>query len=177
MRPAPQPPPPAPLLLRARVLHPLVLAALSALTVLHTWPLAARLRGHVAGGTEDVFMNMWHLWWMRQVLWEAPASPYFAPGLHWPLGAEMYWHTLAPAKTRRKCWLNTVGATRRRLSSLRRWNATSGRAPTPGHAGSARSCGTLVSLPARGERGRGLRTAGRASARRSGPCRCWWPKG
>ena len=99
MQPAPQPPPPAPLLLRARVLHPLVLAALCALTVLHTWPLAARLRGHVAGGTEDVFMNMWHLWWMRQVLWEAPASPYFAPGLHWPLGAEMYWHTLAPAKT------------------------------------------------------------------------------
>ncbi|EAU63641.1 hypothetical protein STIAU_7602 [Stigmatella aurantiaca DW4/3-1] len=42
---------------------------------------------------------MWHFWWMRQAAWVDPQNPFFAPVLHWPLGAELYWHTLSPAKT------------------------------------------------------------------------------
>ncbi|MBZ4416753.1 hypothetical protein [Myxococcus sp. RHSTA-1-4] len=82
-----------------RVLHPLVLLAFSLLSAFHTWPLLSKLKGHVAGGREDVLMNMWHLWWMRQAVWVDPRNPFFAPMLHWPLGAELYWHTLSPAKT------------------------------------------------------------------------------
>ncbi|WP_164000159.1 hypothetical protein [Pyxidicoccus caerfyrddinensis] len=82
-----------------RVLHPLVLLAFSLLSAFHTWPLLSKLKGHVAGGREDVLMNMWHLWWMRQATWVEPQNPFFTPLLHWPLGAELYWHTLSPAKT------------------------------------------------------------------------------
>lgn len=82
-----------------RVLHPLVLLAFSLLSAFHTWPLLSKLKGHVAGGREDVLMNMWHLWWMRQAAWVDPQNPFFSPVLHWPLGAELYWHTLSPAKT------------------------------------------------------------------------------
>ncbi|MBU8899879.1 hypothetical protein KRR26_30150 [Corallococcus sp. M34] len=81
-----------------RLSHPVVLLAFGVMSAFHTWPLVANLRGHVAGGREDVYMNMWHLWWMRQVVSEGH-NPFFAPMLHWPLGAELYWHTLAPAKT------------------------------------------------------------------------------
>ncbi|NPC87064.1 hypothetical protein HPC49_53900, partial [Pyxidicoccus fallax] len=87
----------SPLLRRA--LHPLVLLAFTLLSAFHTWPLLSKLKGHVAGGREDVLMNVWHLWWMRQAVWVDPQNPFFAPMLHWPLGAEMYWHTLALAKT------------------------------------------------------------------------------
>ncbi|MFB1480984.1 hypothetical protein U8525_11720 [Corallococcus sp. RDP092CA] len=82
-----------------RVLHPLVLLTFFALSAFHTWPLVSQMQGHVMGGREDVYMNMWHLWWMRQALWVQPQNPFFVPFLHWPLGAELYWHTLAPAKT------------------------------------------------------------------------------
>jgi hypothetical protein len=85
--------------LRPLLRHALVLALFGVLSVFHTWPLARDLRGHLVGGKEDVFMNVWHIGWMRQALWEAPQNPYFAPGLHHPLGAELYWHTLSPAKT------------------------------------------------------------------------------
>lgn len=86
-------------LLLRRALHPLVLLAFTLLSAFHTWPLLGRLKGFVVGGREDVYMNMWHLWWLRQSLWVDPQNPYFAPVLHWPLGAELYWHTLSPAKT------------------------------------------------------------------------------
>jgi hypothetical protein len=82
-----------------RVLHPLMLLFFSLLSAVHTWPLLGRLQGFVLGGREDGYMNMWHLWWMRRALWEAPQNPFFSPLLHWPLGAELYWHTLSPAKT------------------------------------------------------------------------------
>ncbi|WP_225412228.1 hypothetical protein [Stigmatella hybrida] len=81
------------------VLHPLILLCFTLLSAFHTWPLLGRLQGFVLGGREDGYMNMWHLWWMRRALWEAPQNPFFSPLLHWPLGAELYWHTLSPAKT------------------------------------------------------------------------------
>ncbi|MDC0709393.1 hypothetical protein POL68_13050 [Stigmatella sp. ncwal1] len=86
-------------LLSRRVLHPLVLLAFTLLSAVHTWPLLSHLQGFVLGGREDGFMNMWHFWWMRQAAWVDPQNPFFSPVLHWPLGAELYWHTLSPAKT------------------------------------------------------------------------------
>lgn len=80
-------------------LHPLALGVSFVLSAFHTWPLVSQLKGHVLVGKEDVYMNMWHLWWMRQAVWVQPQNPFYAPLLHWPLGAELYWHTLAPAKT------------------------------------------------------------------------------
>src|SRR5262245_59086124 len=72
---------------------------MSGLTALHLWPLPKRIGDGVPGGLEDTWMNVWHLWWMRQALFERPQNPFFAPILHWPRGAELYWHSLAPAKT------------------------------------------------------------------------------
>lgn len=86
----------------------------AALAVFHTWPLAARWRTDLLGGEfVDPWMNAWHLAWMREAA-TSGRSPYFAPTLHHPLGAELYWHTLVPAKT---AWgamlvprLGTIGA-------------------------------------------------------------------
>lgn len=71
----------------------------AALTLFHTWPLGRVWRTEVLGGhLEDPWMNMWHIDWMRRSLL-AGKSPFFSEALHHPLGAELYWHTLAPAKT------------------------------------------------------------------------------
>jgi len=84
---------------RNRAWHWGVAAVMALLAVVHTWPLALHLTGYVAGGPrEDPFMNSWHLWWMSTALKEG-LNPFFTPYLHHPLGAELYWHTLAPAKT------------------------------------------------------------------------------
>jgi hypothetical protein len=85
-------------LLRTLALHGAVVMLFTALSIWNTWPLARDMRGHLIE-KDDVYMNVWHLWWMRQALWEAPQNPFEPPLLHHPIGAELYWHTLAPAKT------------------------------------------------------------------------------
>lgn len=101
--PLPPPPasPPTPgVRLRALLTHAGVLVLSTLLGIWHTWPLARTLRGGwIAGHLDDPWMNAWHMWWMRIALWDAPHNPFETPLLHWPLGAQMYWHTLAPAKT------------------------------------------------------------------------------
>ena len=84
--------------LRAVATHAGVLALFGALSVWVTWPLLRAPATHIVP-REDAFMNVWHLWWMRHALWEAPQNPFVSPLLHHPLGAELYWHTLSPAKT------------------------------------------------------------------------------
>jgi len=79
--------------------HLCAVFAVTAMSVLHTWPLAIHMRGLIAGGLDDTWMNVWHVWWMRRALVEHPTNPFFSSILHWPIGAEMYWHTLAVAKT------------------------------------------------------------------------------
>jgi hypothetical protein len=79
--------------------HPGVMVAMLGLAILHTWPMARFLDGYIAGGPrEDPYMNAWHLWWMKRAFTEG-LNPFLTPYLHHPLGAELYWHTLAPAKT------------------------------------------------------------------------------
>lgn len=71
----------------------------SALTLWHLWPLPLYWRTHLQGGNfEDSWMNAWHIDWMRHCV-SAGQNPFFAPGLHHPLGAELVWHTMAPAKS------------------------------------------------------------------------------
>lgn len=85
--------------LRRWLRQAVVLLVTCALAVLHTWPLAQVWRTHLLGGRfEDPWMNLWHIDWMRRSVLTGQ-SPFFAPMLHHPLGAELYWHTLAPAKT------------------------------------------------------------------------------
>ncbi|AGC47174.1 hypothetical protein MYSTI_05899 [Myxococcus stipitatus DSM 14675] len=82
-----------------RMLHPLVLLVFTLLSVVHTWPLVPKLHTHLVTGREDVLASVWQTWWSHQALWVEPQNPFFAPGLHWPLGAELYWHTPAFAKS------------------------------------------------------------------------------
>lgn len=99
---APQPPPveaPRPKRWPAVLAHVAALASFTGLTIFHTWPVANQLRTHLVGGTNDTLMNAWHLWWMRQALWVSPHNPFSTPLLHYPMGAELYWHTLCFAKT------------------------------------------------------------------------------
>jgi hypothetical protein len=76
-----------------------VLLVMTILSVIHTWPLALFWRTHLAGGrNEDPWMNAWHIDWVRRAVLESK-NPFFADVLHYPLGAELYWHTLVPAKS------------------------------------------------------------------------------
>jgi len=79
--------------------HLAVVAGMTAMTALHTWPTIKQVRGYILGNNEDTWMNIWHLWWMRQALWVHPQNPFHSPLVHYPLGADMYWHTLCFAKT------------------------------------------------------------------------------
>lgn len=99
---------------RAWARQGVALAVTCALAVIHTWPLARFWRSELLGGElEDPWMNLWHMDWMRRSLL-AGDSPYFCPTLHHPLGAELVWHTLAPAKSVLGAllfsWMNPVAA-------------------------------------------------------------------
>ncbi len=43
------------------LLHGGVLLSFAVLAVVHTWPLATHLKGFMAGGTDDTWMNTWWL--------------------------------------------------------------------------------------------------------------------
>ncbi|RYZ61906.1 MAG: hypothetical protein EOP08_12860, partial [Proteobacteria bacterium] len=76
-----------------------IFAIVVALAVFHTWPLVLTGRTELLGGhLEDPWMHLWHLDWLRRSLL-AGSNPFFTAALHHPLGAELYWHTLALAKT------------------------------------------------------------------------------
>lgn len=86
-------------LVRTAWRHLLVLVATTCLAVVHTWPLVPLRKTHLlGGGSEDPWVNAWHVEWMRACIRETH-TPFFAPRLHWPVGAEMYWHSQMPTKT------------------------------------------------------------------------------
>ena len=79
--------------------HLLVFVATTCLAIVHTWPLVPLRKTHLLGGrSEDPWVNAWHVEWMRASIREMH-TPFFAPRLHWPIGAEMYWHSQMPTKT------------------------------------------------------------------------------
>jgi hypothetical protein len=79
--------------------HVAVFVLMTVLAIGHTWPLFPLRKTHLLGGSwEDPWLNAWHVDWMYQSI-QKGHTPFFAADLHWPLGAEMYWHSQAPAKT------------------------------------------------------------------------------
>ena len=66
-------------------------------SVLFTWPLAANLRTHVPRGGNDLYQNLWTLWWWKRALFDLGSSPYFSPLLFAPRGLDLAFHTHSPA--------------------------------------------------------------------------------
>lgn len=72
----------------------LVLLAFAGLTVLMTWPVAARLSTHLAGGRDDLWVHQWTFWWIRQALREG-LNPFSTPYLYFPEGVSLTSHNIA----------------------------------------------------------------------------------
>jgi hypothetical protein len=65
------------------------------LTVLLTWPLAARLDSALPAGAGDLWQNLWNFWWWDRALREG-LSPWWTPYLFHPGGADLAFHTHSP---------------------------------------------------------------------------------
>ena len=74
----------------------LVLSLYVLLSLAATWPLARQLGSAIPGDSFDGWQNVWNLWWMRESWLVRHASPYFAPILHYPTGADLRFQTMAP---------------------------------------------------------------------------------
>ena len=73
------------------------------LTIGMTWPLATRWTTDLPGtahkdGLEDVYQNVWNLWWMKQALLR-PTNPFVTDRLFYPEHPSLYYHTLSPINT------------------------------------------------------------------------------
>ena len=84
--------------LRAIAPHLAAILLFTGLVVVHTWPAARDIRGNVIMGRDDVWMNIWHMWWLKESLWVHPQNPFHCDLIAWPEGTDLYWHTLSPAK-------------------------------------------------------------------------------
>ena len=62
------------------------------LTVVLTWPLAARLGSALPAGAVDLWQNVWNFWWWDTALREG-RSPFWTPYLFHPTGVELVFHT------------------------------------------------------------------------------------
>jgi hypothetical protein len=63
------------------------------LTVLLTWPVAAKLSSEVPGGG-DAWQHIWNLWWVKEALLNLHTNPYHTNLLYYPDGVSLYLHTL-----------------------------------------------------------------------------------
>ena len=72
----------------------LILLAFAGLTILMTWPVAARLFTYLAGGRDDLWVHQWTFWWIRQALREG-LNPFFTPYLYFPEGVSLTSHNIA----------------------------------------------------------------------------------
>ncbi len=72
----------------------LVLFAFAGLTVLMTWPVAARLSTYLAGGRDDLWVHQWTFWWIRQALKDG-LNPFSTPYLYFPEGVSLTSHNIA----------------------------------------------------------------------------------
>ncbi len=82
---------------RARRNHLLVFLLFAGLTLLMTWPVAARIGTHLAGGRDDLWVHQWTFWWVREALRQG-LNPFFTTYLYVPVGASLTSHNIA--------WLN-----------------------------------------------------------------------
>ena len=75
----------------------LALLAYGLLAVAMTWPAAARLGTHLAGGRSDLWVHQWTYWWVKQSIVEGH-SPFYTDLLFHPAGVSLAFHNIA--------WLN-----------------------------------------------------------------------
>ena len=80
--------------LSARQVTLLVLLAHALLAVVMTWPAAARLGTHLAGGREDLFIHQWTFWWIKQALLQGE-NPFYTTLLYYPNGVSLASHNIA----------------------------------------------------------------------------------
>jgi hypothetical protein len=71
----------------------MVIVAYAAITILATYPLILHAGDAIPAGG-DSWVNYWNLWWVKSALVERSANPFFAPDVHFPYGASLYFHTL-----------------------------------------------------------------------------------
>jgi len=88
--------PPPPSACERALARPAVAAGVCLLlTLLLTWPLAARLGLALPAGAGDLWVNVWNFWWWRTAL-EAGESPWWTPYLFHPAGAHLDFHLHSP---------------------------------------------------------------------------------
>lgn len=75
----------------------MVISGFFVLLVVHIRPIWKFRDGIIGGEMGDGLMNAFHIWWMKQVFTQG-FWPWETPYLYHPVGADMYWHTLAPIK-------------------------------------------------------------------------------
>jgi hypothetical protein len=76
----------------------------AALAIVATWPLVLRIATHAAGaerwnGREIFFetpTNIWNLWWFRFAIVDLHQSPFNGTYTFYPVGADLWLHTLSP---------------------------------------------------------------------------------
>jgi hypothetical protein len=76
----------------------------SGLSILATWPLVLHFDTHVPGadtwGATWVFsesrVNLWNLWWFRHAIVDLHQNPFECLLVFYPVGANLWFHTLAP---------------------------------------------------------------------------------
>lgn len=74
------------------------------LTSVATWPLLLYFRDRVPGGESwrslrilpESLINLWNLWWFRYSLLDLGQNPFDCGYIFHPLGADLWFHTLAP---------------------------------------------------------------------------------
>jgi hypothetical protein len=65
------------------------------LSVVMTWPLAARLTTHVpAGAGGDVWVHQWTLWWLKSCVTRG-LNPFYTDLLYYPVGVSLTSHNIA----------------------------------------------------------------------------------
>lgn len=84
---------------RARALssHLAGLALFTALALWFTWPIPTDIR-NLSGAYGDGPMFLWNLWWFRHTLDTPGASLFHTDYIFHPVGADLYLHTLTPAR-------------------------------------------------------------------------------
>lgn len=61
-----------------------------------TWPAMSSFSTSFFGTYDDLYQNLWNLWWVDKSLTELHRSPYYTTWLHYPHGTTLFGHTLNP---------------------------------------------------------------------------------
>ena len=63
----------------------------AAVTVIMTWPVAARLGTHLVGTGDDMWVQYWNNWWVKRILTEG-GSVYSTRMLFYPQTVSLVYH-------------------------------------------------------------------------------------